>query len=129
MINLGKEQNPMPEQMPDIRNQNFFEVAEGYTEEMAVREAMRCLNCRKKPCVAGCPVNIRIPDFIERIAKGEFEKAYQILSEDSSLPAICGRVCPQENQCQGKCVRGAHGRTGGDWPSGTFCRGLARGLL
>lgn len=109
MINLGKEQNPMPEQMPDIRNQNFFEVAEGYTEEMAVREAMRCLNCRKKPCVAGCPVNIRIPDFIEQIAKGEFEKAYQILSEDSSLPAICGRVCPQENQCQGKCVRGAHG--------------------
>lgn len=109
MINLGKEQNPMPEQMPDIRNQNFFEVAEGYTEEMAVREAMRCLNCRKKPCVAGCPVNIRIPDFIEQIAKGEFAKAYQILSEDSSLPAICGRVCPQENQCQGKCVRGAHG--------------------
>ena len=109
MINLGKEQNPMPEQMPDIRNQNFFEVAEGYTEERAVREAMRCLNCRKKPCVAGCPVNIRIPDFIEQIAKGEFAKAYQILSEDSSLPAICGRVCPQETQCQGKCVRGAHG--------------------
>ena len=105
MINLVKEQNPMPEQAPDVRNKNFLEVAEGYTEEMAVREAMRCLKCRKKPCVAGCPVNIKIPDFIAQIAIGEFEEAYQIISEDSSLPAICGRVCPQENQCQGVCVR------------------------
>lgn len=101
MINLEREQNPMPEQTPEIRNQNFSEVAEGYTEEMAIREAMRCLNCRKKPCVSGCPVNIRIPEFIEQIARGDFEQAYQILSEDSSLPAVCGRVCPQENQCQG----------------------------
>ena len=109
MINLVKEQNPMPEQAPDVRNQNFLEVAEGYTEEMAVREAMRCLKCRKKPCVSGCPVNIKIPDFIAQIAIGEFEEAYQIISEDSSLPAICGRVCPQENQCQGVCTRCAKG--------------------
>lgn len=105
MINLVKNQNPMPEQAPDVRNKNFLEVAEGYTEEMAVREAMRCLNCRKKPCVSGCPVNIKIPDFIAQVAIGEFEEAYRIISEDSSLPAICGRVCPQENQCQGECVR------------------------
>ncbi len=111
MINLEREQNPMPEQTPEIRNQNFSEVAEGYTEEMAIREAMRCLNCRKKPCVSGCPVNIRIPEFIEQIARGDFEQAYQILSEDSSLPAVCGRVCPQENQCQGKCVRGKQGES------------------
>ncbi|MCI7145116.1 MAG: NADPH-dependent glutamate synthase [Clostridiales bacterium] len=105
MINLVNNQNPMPEQVPDVRNKNFLEVAEGYTEEMAVREAMRCLNCRKKPCVSGCPVNIKIPDFIAQVAIGEFEEAYRIISEDSSLPAICGRVCPQENQCQGRCVR------------------------
>ena len=105
MINLVKNQNPMPEQAPDVRNKNFLEVAEGYTEQMAINEAMRCLNCRKKPCVSGCPVNIKIPDFIAQVAMGEFEEAYQIISEDSSLPAICGRVCPQENQCQGKCVR------------------------
>ncbi len=111
MINLVKEQNPMPEQAPDARNKNFLEVAEGYTEEMAIREAMRCLKCRKKPCVSGCPVNIKIPDFIAQIAMGEFEEAYQIISEDSSLPAICGRVCPQENQCQGVCVRCAKGES------------------
>ena len=109
MINLVKEQNPMPEQAPDVRNKNFLEVAEGYTEDMAIREAMRCLKCRKKPCVSGCPVNIKIPDFIAQIAIGEFEEAYQIISEDSSLPAICGRVCPQENQCQGVCTRCAKG--------------------
>lgn len=105
MINLVKNQNPMPEQAPDIRNKNFLEVAEGYTEQMAINEAMRCLGCRKRPCVSGCPVNIKIPDFIAQVAIGEFEEAYQITSEDSSLPAICGRVCPQENQCQGRCVR------------------------
>ena len=99
----------MPEQEPDVRNKNFLEVAEGYTEDMAIREAMRCLKCRKKPCVSGCPVNIKIPDFIAQIAIGEFEEAYQIISEDSSLPAICGRVCPQENQCQGVCTRCAKG--------------------
>ena len=101
MINLIKEKNPMPEQAPDIRNKNFLEVAEGYTEEMAVNEAMRCLKCRKKPCMAGCPVMVKIPDFIAKVAEGEFEEAYQIISETSSLPAICGRVCPQETQCEG----------------------------
>ena len=109
MINIKLNQNPMPEQEPDVRNHNFLEVAEGYTEEMAINEAMRCLKCRKKPCVGGCPVNIKIPDFIAQIAIGEFEEAYQIISEDSSLPAICGRVCPQENQCQGVCTRCAKG--------------------
>ena len=109
MINLVKNQNPMPEQAPDVRNKNFLEVAEGYTEQMAINEAMRCLKCRKRPCVSGCPVNIKIPDFIAQVAIGEFEEAYRIISEDSSLPAICGRVCPQENQCQGECVRCAKG--------------------
>ena len=109
MINLVRKQNPMPEQAPDVRNKNFLEVAEGYTEEMAINEAMRCLNCRKKPCVSGCPVNIKIPDFIAKVAEGDFEAAYNIISEDSSLPAVCGRVCPQENQCQGQCVHGKKG--------------------
>lgn len=109
MINLVKNQNPMPEQAPDVRNKNFLEVAEGYTEQMAINEAMRCLKCRKRPCVSGCPVNIKIPDFIAQVAIGEFEEAYRIISEDSSLPAICGRVCPQENQCQGECVHCAKG--------------------
>ena len=109
MINLIREKNPMPEQKPEIRNQNFFEVTTGYTEEMAINEAMRCLNCRKMPCVSGCPVMVQIPRFIAQVAKGEFEEAYQIISETSSLPAICGRVCPQENQCEGKCVHGKKG--------------------
>lgn len=111
MINLVRNQNPMLEQAPDVRNKNFLEVAEGYTEQMAINEAMRCLNCRKQPCVAGCPVNIKIPDFIAQVAIGEFEEAYQIISEDSSLPAICGRVCPQETQCQGRCIRGEKGES------------------
>ncbi len=106
MINLVREKNPMPEQAPDVRNKNFLEVCTGYTEEMAINEAMRCLNCREKPCMTGCPVMVKIPNFIAKIAEGEFEEAYKIISETSSLPAICGRVCPQENQCEGKCVRG-----------------------
>ncbi|MGN0658875.1 MAG: NADPH-dependent glutamate synthase [Emergencia sp.] len=109
MINLVREKNPMPEQDPNVRNRNFLEVSSGYTEEMAVNEAMRCLKCRKKPCMSGCPVMVKIPDFIAKIAEGEFEEAYQIISETSSLPAICGRVCPQENQCEGKCVHGVKG--------------------
>ena len=109
MINLVREKNPMPEQAPDVRNKNFLEVACGYTEEMAINEAMRCLKCRKKPCMSGCPVMVKIPDFIAKVAEGEFEEAYQIISETSSLPAICGRVCPQETQCEGKCVRGTKG--------------------
>ena len=96
----------MPEQAPNVRNKNFLEVCTGYTEEMAINEAMRCLNCREKPCMTGCPVMVKIPNFIAKIAEGDFEAAYQIISETSSLPAICGRVCPQENQCEGKCVRG-----------------------
>lgn len=109
MINLVREKNPMPEQAPDIRNKNFLEVSCGYTEQMAINEAMRCLKCRKKPCMTGCPVMVKIPDFIAKVAEGEFEAAYQIISETSSLPAICGRVCPQENQCEGKCVHGKKG--------------------
>ena len=99
----------MPEQKPEVRRRNFMEVAEGYTEEMAVNEARRCLKCREKPCMSGCPVMVKIPDFIAKIAEGEFEEAYGIISQTSSLPAICGRVCPQENQCEGKCVRGVKG--------------------
>ncbi len=99
----------MPEQAPEVRNHNFLEVCQGYTEEMAVREAMRCLKCRKKPCMGGCPVMVKIPDFIAKVAEGDFEAAYEIISETSSLPAICGRVCPQETQCEGVCVHGKKG--------------------
>lgn len=109
MINLEKTKNPMPQQDPMVRNRNFEEVATGYTEETAVNEAMRCLKCRKKPCTKGCPVKIHIPEFIDAVSKGEFEEAYNIISQTSSLPAICGRVCPQENQCEGRCVQGAFG--------------------
>lgn len=109
MINLEKTKNPMPQQDPMVRNRNFEEVATGYTEETAVNEAMRCLKCRTKPCTKGCPVKIHIPEFIDAVSKGEFEKAYSIISQTSSLPAICGRVCPQENQCEGRCVQGAFG--------------------
>lgn len=99
----------MPEQEANVRNQNFEEVSSGYTEDMAIREAMRCVNCRKGTCMTGCPVNVRIPDFIAKVAIGEFEEAYQIISETSSLPAICGRVCPQEKQCEGHCAQGKKG--------------------
>lgn len=109
MINLEKTKNPMPQQDPMVRNRNFEEVATGYTEETAVNETMRCLKCRKKPCTKGCPVKIHIPEFIDAVSKGEFEEAYNIISQTSSLPAICGRVCPQENQCEGRCVQGAFG--------------------
>ena len=109
MINLEKTKNPMPQQEPMVRNRNFEEVATGYTEETAVNEAMRCLKCRKKPCTKGCPVKIHIPEFIDAVSKGKFEEAYNIISQTSSLPAICGRVCPQENQCEGRCVQGAFG--------------------
>ena len=109
MINLKKVKNPMPEQDPVVRAGNFEEVAEGYTEQMAVNEAMRCLKCRKKPCTKGCPVMVRIPEFVAKVAEGDFEAAYQIISDTSALPRICGRVCPQENQCEGFCVQGLHG--------------------
>ncbi|NLD10178.1 MAG: NADPH-dependent glutamate synthase, partial [Clostridiales bacterium] len=109
MINLQREKNPMPEQAPDVRNKNFLEVTLGYTEEQAINEALRCVKCRKKPCMDGCPVMVKIPEFVAKVAEGEFEEAYQIISETSSLPAICGRVCPQENQCEGVCARGVKG--------------------
>lgn len=99
----------MPEQNPEVRSKNFKEVSLGYTPEQAIEEAGRCLNCKNKPCVGGCPVRVYIPEFIAEVAKGEFENAYKIISKSSSLPAVCGRVCPQENQCEGKCVRGIKG--------------------
>ena len=106
MPNMDPKKCPMPVQEPDVRNRNFSEVALGYTPEMAVNEAKRCLNCKHKPCVSGCPVCIDIPAFIAKVAEEDFEGAYEVLSASSALPAVCGRVCPQENQCEGKCVRG-----------------------
>ena len=105
-FNLDPKKCPMPSQDPNVRNKNFQEVAFGYTAEMAVNEAKRCLNCPKKPCVEGCPVSIKIPEFIQKIAAEDFEGAYQVLAQDSALPAVCGRVCPQESQCEGRCTRG-----------------------
>ncbi|MBE7050484.1 MAG: dihydropyrimidine dehydrogenase, partial [Ruminococcaceae bacterium] len=103
----------MPTQSPEKRCKNFDEVALGYTEEMAIDEAKRCLNCKNMPCVEGCPVKIRIPDFISKIKEHDFEGAYEVISSSSSLPAVCGRVCPQENQCEAKCVRGIKGESVG----------------
>ncbi|MBO7250042.1 MAG: NADPH-dependent glutamate synthase [Clostridia bacterium] len=99
----------MPHQLPDVRNKNFDEVALGYTEEQAVEEANRCLGCKHKPCTTGCPVRVNIPAFIEKVASRDFEAAYKIITESNSLPAVCGRVCPQESQCESKCVRGIKG--------------------
>ena len=111
--NMDPKKCPMPVQDPEIRRNNFNEVALGYTYEMAVNEAKRCLNCKNKPCQSACPVSIDIPAFIERVANEDMEGAYQIISQSSSLPAVCGRVCPQENQCEGKCVRGIKGESVG----------------
>ncbi len=109
MPNMSQQKVPMPEQDPNVRNKNFQEVSYGYTEEMAVEEAQRCLNCKNKPCMGGCPVNVKIPEFIALIAEGKFEEAYLKISETSTLPAVCGRVCPQESQCEKYCVRGIKG--------------------
>lgn len=109
MPNMNPKKNPMPTQPPEVRACNFGEVALGYDEETALDEAARCLNCKNMPCVSGCPVNIHIPAFIEKVKAGDFEAAYQIISESSSLPAVCGRVCPQETQCEQRCVRGIKG--------------------
>ena len=109
MPNMSPKKNPMPSQDPKVRAHNFDEVAIGYTEEMALDEALRCLNCKNMPCSNGCPVNIHIPEFISKIKEGDFEGAYQVISKTSSLPAVCGRVCPQESQCESKCVRGIKG--------------------
>ena len=109
MANMSLTKNPMPSQEPNVRNKNFEEVALGYTEAQALDEAQRCLNCKNKPCMTGCPVMVHIPEFIAEVAKGNFEEAYQIISHTSALPAVCGRVCPQENQCEKYCVRGKKG--------------------
>ena len=130
MPNMSLKKNEMPSQAPDVRNKNFLEVALGYTEEQALDEAQRCLHCKNKPCVAGCPVGIHIPDFIAKVAEGDFEGAYQIITQSSSLPAVCGRVCPQETQCEQKCVRGIKGEPVGigrlerfvaDWHNKNVC--------
>ena len=127
--NMSLTRNAMPTQDAEVRAHNFQEVALGYTEEMAIDEAMRCLNCKNMPCVNGCPVKIHIPEFINKIKEGDFEGAYQIISKSSSLPAVCGRVCPQEVQCESKCVRGIKGESVGigrlerfvaDWHN-TYC--------
>ena len=127
--NMTPTRNAMPTQDPLVRAHNFDEVALGYTEEMAIDEANRCLNCKTMPCVDGCPVKVHIPEFISKIKEGDFEGAYQIINKSSSLPAVCGRVCPQETQCESKCVRGIKGESVGigrlerfvaDWHN-TFC--------
>ena len=109
MANMSLKKNPMPSQEPDVRNKNFDEVALGYTEEMAIDEAKRCLNCKNPKCVNGCPVNVHIPEFIAKVAEGKFDEAFGVITSTNSLPAICGRVCPQENQCEGQCIRGIKG--------------------
>ena len=113
MPNMDPKRHEMPTQSPEIRARNFFEVALGYDEATAISEAERCLNCKNMPCVSGCPVNIHIPEFISKVKAGEFEEAYQIINKTSSLPAVCGRVCPQENQCEKYCVRGIKGESVG----------------
>ena len=130
MPNMSLKKHEMPAQDPNVRNKNFKEVALGYTAETAIDEAKRCLNCKNKPCIGGCPVKIHIPDFIAKVAAGEFEEAYQIIQKTSSLPAVCGRVCPQETQCESKCVRGIKGEPAGigrlerfvaDWHNANSC--------
>ncbi|MBO5609733.1 MAG: NADPH-dependent glutamate synthase [Eubacterium sp.] len=113
MPNMRMDKNPMPSQDPNVRNKNFDEVALGYTEEQAIDEAARCLNCKNHPCMDGCPVQISIPEFIQKIVEKDFEGAYQVINRSSSLPAVCGRVCPQERQCESKCVRGIKGEAVG----------------
>ncbi len=109
MPNMSPEKNAMPSQNADVRRRNFDEVALGYDEKIALDEAARCLNCKNMPCVTGCPVSIEIPHFIKKITEGDYEGAYKVIASSSSLPAVCGRVCPQETQCESKCVRGIKG--------------------
>jgi glutamate synthase (NADPH/NADH) small chain len=113
MANMSLKKVPIPEQKPEVRNKNFAEVAFGYTPEMAMEEARRCLQCKHKPCIAGCPVKVRIPEFIQKVAEGKFEEAYDILVSTNALPAVCGRVCPQETQCEELCVRAIKGESVG----------------
>ena len=130
MPNMSPKKHEMPSQAPEVRNKNFYEVALGYTAETAIEEAQRCLNCKHKPCIGGCPVKIHIPEFIAKVAAGEFEEAYQIIQKTSSLPAVCGRVCPQESQCEGSCILGIKGepvaigrleRFVADWHNANSC--------
>ena len=109
MPNMSLKKERDAPQDPNVRNKNFLEVALGYTEEQALDEAARCLNCKNHPCVSGCPVQVKIPEFIKKITEKDYEGAYQVIHETSSLPAVCGRVCPQETQCESKCVRGIKG--------------------
>lgn len=109
MPNMDMKKTPMPEQDPNIRNKNFDEVSLGYQHEMAIKEASRCLNCKSRPCVLGCPVSVKIPEFISALKNGEVLEAYDIIKSTNSLPAVCGRVCPQESQCERRCVRGIKG--------------------
>ena len=113
MANLSPTKNPMPVQDPLVRNHNFTEVALGYSEETALNEAERCLHCANHPCTQKCPVSVNIPEFIQKIKEKDYEGAYQVISVDSSLPAICGRVCPQESQCESACTRGIKGEAVG----------------
>ncbi len=130
MANMRATKNPMPSQEPNVRNHNFSEVALGYTEEIALDEAARCLNCRNPRCVEGCPVNVQIPRFIQKILEKDYEGSYRVIHETSSLPAVCGRVCPQETQCEQLCVRGIKGEPVGigrlerfvaDWHNENVC--------
>ena len=121
MPNMSMVKTKMPEQEPCVRNKNFGEVSLGYTEEMAIEEAKRCLNCKHKPCMGGCPVNVKIPEFISLVAEGDFEGAYYKIKESNALPAVCGRVCPQENQCEKHCVRGLKGESVGIGRLERFC--------
>ena len=113
MPNMTLQKTPAREQEPNIRNKNFKEVSQGYDEELALNEASRCLNCKNMPCRSGCPVSVRIPEFIAKVAEGDFDAAYEIITSTNSLPAVCGRVCPQEKQCESKCVRGIKGESVG----------------
>lgn len=113
MPNMSLKKVKMPEQDPQVRNKNFDEVSLGYTCEQAMEEATRCLNCKHQPCKKGCPVGVPIPEFIAEVAQGHFDEAYEIITRENALPAICGRVCPQENQCEGQCVRGIKGESVG----------------
>lgn len=108
---MSVKKTGMPVQEPDVRKNNFEQVALGYTKDMALQEANRCLNCKNKPCITGCPVGVKIPDFIEHLKKEEYEQAYQVIRQTNALPAVCGRVCPQESQCESKCVRGIKGES------------------
>ena len=121
MANMSLTKTPIAEQEPKVRARNFKEVTLGYTPEQAIEEAQRCLNCKHKPCMTGCPVSVRIPEFIAKVAEGKFEEAYAIIKTTNALPAVCGRVCPQEHQCEGKCVRGIKGEPVGIGRLERFC--------